>query len=100
MTFLVTNGAIVNSCQVDFSFLFIVGGRSFTPIHQSIENSDPIAEEIHNLQLFLGNPQQPHNLIMSNLKNEVHNSFKSGEIHIVLRSKPRSLGMTSLSLSC
>jgi len=57
--------------------------RSFTPIHQTIENSDPIAEEIHNLQLFLGNPQQPHNLIMSNLKNEIQSKISGYDIIVL-----------------
>lgn len=45
--------------------------RSFANIRNDIEDSDTIADNVHNLQMFLGNPQQPHDLILSSLRSEV-----------------------------
>jgi cytoplasmic FMR1 interacting protein len=46
--------------------------RAFTPIRGELADSDRLSDEIHTLQMFLSNPQQAHNLIMSHLKTDVH----------------------------
>jgi hypothetical protein len=55
------------SLQNDFSRY----KRSFTSIRADLRESDAISDENHNLQMFLGNPQHPHNLILFNLKEQV-----------------------------
>ena len=54
---------------------------AFAPIRSDVADNDAISEEIHNLQMFLGNPQQPHNLIIFHLKTDlqkVKNEAMSG----------------------
>ena len=46
--------------------------RAFTPIRGELADSDALSDEIHTLQMFLSNPQQAHNLIMSHLKTDIH----------------------------
>jgi cytoplasmic FMR1 interacting protein len=46
--------------------------RAFAPIRGELADSDALSDEIHTLQMFLSNPQQAHNLIMSRLKQEVY----------------------------
>jgi cytoplasmic FMR1 interacting protein len=49
--------------------------RAFTPIRSELADSDALNDEIHSLQMFLSNPQQAHNLILSNLRTEVRRFF-------------------------
>lgn len=42
--------------------------RSFSRLRAEIANHEAISQEIHELQMFLGNPAQPRDLIMFNLK--------------------------------
>src|SRR5579872_3795829 len=58
--------------------------RSFQPIRTELTDADAISEEIHNLQMFLGNPQQPHNLIMFHLKTDIHKIQKYDDVLSVL----------------
>ncbi len=44
---------------------------AFQSIRAELENADAIFGDINNLQMFLGNPKQPHNLIMAHLKEDL-----------------------------
>jgi cytoplasmic FMR1 interacting protein len=55
--------------------------RAFTPIRGELPESDALSDEIHTLQMFLSNPQQAHNLILSHLKTDIH---KVAHFEIVL----------------
>jgi hypothetical protein len=41
---------------------------AFSPIRSELPDSDRLADEINNLQMFLSNPKQPHNYIVQHLK--------------------------------
>jgi cytoplasmic FMR1 interacting protein len=45
--------------------------RAFNSIKSELSDSEMLNEEIHKLQMFLSNPQQPHNLIMFHLKTDI-----------------------------
>jgi hypothetical protein len=45
--------------------------RAFQPIRTEITDGEKINTENQDLHMFLSNPQQPHNLIMHNLKLEI-----------------------------
>lgn len=71
-----------------FSLLLLFGARlnrvfgrdcsAFTPIRGELSEADRISEEIHNLQMFLGNPQQPHNFIVHHLKTDLAKLSEKG----------------------
>ena len=55
--------------------------RSFSSIRGEMPNADQISEEIQNLQMFLCNPEKPHDYIIWRLKTEL---FKIGGFDDVL----------------
>jgi cytoplasmic FMR1 interacting protein len=53
--------------------------RSFASIRGDLENADEIGAGVHELQMFLSNPAQAHNLLMHNVRTEVHKKISGYE---------------------
>lgn len=58
--------------------------RAFASIRGDLNDADVISEEIHNLQMFLGNPQHPHHLIIYHLKSDIHKISGFDDVLVLL----------------
>jgi cytoplasmic FMR1 interacting protein len=61
--------------------------RAFQLVRNELPDAEEISAEVHNLQMFLGNPQHPKSLIFHNLKTELQKISGFEDVFVAMLSQ-------------